>query len=303
MIKSFKSSSKSSFLYFLLALICPLRLSYCIHREIREEALRSHNTQVIGDSRIIIDDAVTERELAALMKIVNSEYTLSKQKNLTSFSDLGTPYKATVVNLPPLVAKKVRSNSHNPYSKKNNPVDSKSHFSLQKDSEIELMSLMMRIVDYAEAFFNKTIFMKSAALFARRKIIIEKRYGEMSSASLNHAAGWLVPIHTDACNFLVDKWTCDPHPSPEEIKTDYGKDISVVLFLNDLSDDGGGEFVFIDRTEKNRKSKSSISSDRSLISLQPKSEIQPPPRHSIRRALSRQSHSAAVTKSVSVTSE
>ena len=211
-----------------------------------DDLIRDYDTKVLKDGRIIIDAAITEKELATLMKVINNEPKLSKQKNLTSVDEGGNIFYATVVDLPPLI----KLNYQYIRNQNQNHINSQDKNTLLKSSTDYLsISLMVRVLTQAEAFFNRSLFLKSASVFARRKTIINNR--DFSSPdTLNHAAGFLVPIHTDGCNLsfnTIDSiWQCEPNTTPQSIRYYKGKDISIVIFLNELSDDGGGEFVFVD---------------------------------------------------------
>lgn len=240
-------------LFWLNILFCVLILSRSdvkIKHDSYKELLRDYDCEVLGDGRIVIDDAITTKELAALMKIVHSEPTLSKQKELTTVNDRGIIDKYKHVELDPYVHKHL-VDIENQYKDSSS---STSHTSLKskalKSSETDLMSMLVRVVSHAEAFFNKTIFVRSAAIFARRKIVIDEHRGESSPEKLNNASGWLVAVHTDGCTFSFNHWDCEPFETPEVATYFKGKDISVVVFLNEVSEDGGGEFVFLDPLER-----------------------------------------------------
>lgn len=269
------------------------------------ELLRDYETKILKDGRIVIDDAITEKELAGLMKVVNSEYTLYKQENLSTVNDAGNVFKATVMDLPPLVGKPLDSMGHHKHE------DKHEKNSILKGTNHDLMSVMLRVVNHAEAFFNQTVFMKSAAIFARRQIVVDDSR-EISPKGLNHAAGWLVPVHTDGCIFAETDWSCEAQSTPQAIEYYKGKDISVVIFLNDLSEKGGGELVFVDPLKKpsisqrdhHRRLGDEYSYEKRSL-RRTASSIPPPDRQSIRRALSSQSvdGDAEVTKSVTILSE
>lgn len=167
---------------------------------------------------------------------------------------------------------------------------------------------MVRVVTHADAFFNQTLFIKSAAVFARKKISIDN-LASASPKSLNHTAGWLVPVHTDGCNFDSRNWKCDSKTTSESIEFYRAKHVSVVIFLNELSTEGGGEFVFIDPLKSTHTEDSGMSTNSAYVTTNPNptyrklsnkhkdrhdplstldNSIALPPRHLVRRALSHQ---------------
>lgn len=117
------------------------------------------------------------------------------------------------------------------------------------------IQIQSTIIDYAEAFFQRRYKIKTASVFKRDRLNIENitysetiRRGEESDDELNVANGWLVALHCDNC-VLSNDWDCDTTLdswSTEEQDDFTRRDISVVIFLNDLPEAAGGEFVFVD---------------------------------------------------------
>ena len=237
-------------------------------------------------------------------------------------NDIGNIFYATLVGLPPVIT------AHYSYMKHQIQVTGRQNTDFLKSSKNDLMSLMVRVMSQAEAFFNKSLLLYSVALFARRKIVTSIE-DYRSPKSLNHAAGWLVPLHTDGCSLNLNSWDCEPNTSHEFIQHYKGKHVSIVIFLNELSEDGGGEFVFVDPIKEERPY-SNIPDEVTDIDFETGEEekdrqrnlrkwahenkkqqyrlsaanVPPPSRDQIRRSLSQSSsrkhHTAGVTKSVSV---
>jgi hypothetical protein len=54
----------------------------------------------------------------------------------------------------------------------------------------------------------------------------------------------------DGCKFREDKWACDNKFTEKEAVDFSTRNVSVVMFLNGLEEDSGGEFVFVDAPGK-----------------------------------------------------
>lgn len=249
-----------------------------------ENSLLITNHLSITKDRLIIDDAITERQLKVLLDYINLDPVL-EQKNPTSKGFFGDLAKYSYKDMSDIHNKLEEAIRQKPQENRS----SKSHL-----KEIlfwkEMIAIELQIIDFAESFFRIRLSKKSSAIFARKRIKVDIP-AEMSPDKLNNEEGWVVGIHADSCTFDSGTWKCSPPHDEEERMELSTRHVSIVMFLNELSDSAGGELVFLDPLQGKHKSKnghftrgSASVSDHSKIS-NVSSQPTPPSRESIRRAL------------------
>jgi len=206
---------------------------------------------VLPGHRLIIDNLISLRELKILMDyslaeqaLQQPEYDLLQQAyqyyGVIDFIDTKGSIDEYIIkqhNLP---------NISNPHF---HPMNNTAVNTIEKMRELmkTVISVQMRIIEYAEAFFKCRFLIKTGSIFQRKRIIVkDTRY--KSPLKLNQAEGWLVPVHADNCK-LNEVLECGDISSITE-KEKKSRDVSVIAFLNELPENMGGEFTFIDADKR-----------------------------------------------------
>lgn len=315
-------SATTLLLHILLAWL--LLSNILLGKVLLETDIEESTHVVLPHNRLIVDNLISSQELKILMEYSLEEQELQKpqydrfRKAYQTFSV--SDFRDIITVIDDYFLSKLTHQSHSDNNK-----ESGFPFRLRNNTAINTITKMrtfmktaiavqMRIVDYAETFFNRRFKIKSGSIFLRKQInddyIIYR-----SPEELNQADGWLVPIHADNC-MTDDLLECDKvHPTREE-KIDFiTRDVSVIAFLNELPDDSGGEFTFIDAdrrvlhelkkkreqeqrgpmySEHHRKTLRSMSQESASYTNNNNKHsadlIPPPSRESIRRALSNAIH-------------
>lgn len=174
-----------------------------------ENSLLITNHLSITKDRLIIDDAITERQLKVLLDYINLDPVL-EQKNPTSKGFFGDLAKYSYKDMSDIHNKLEEAIRQKPQENRS----SKSHL-----KEIlfwkEMIAIELQIIDFAESFFRIRLSKKSSAIFARKRIKVDIP-AEMSPDKLNNEEGWVVGIHADSCTFDSGTWKCSPPHDEEE---------------------------------------------------------------------------------------
>lgn len=207
-----------------------------------DNILEKSDHEVLNDDRVVIDAAISPSHVESMMEIVRKSPMLMKKNPVHKYSNVEVAQhefrSAGDVKLE--LQAKVKSLKF----PKNTNISISKTIRIQED----FMNIEPLIIDYAEAFYKKKFKVFTSVLFVRTHLP-QKVIPEHSPIEVNNAAGWLVQTHVDGCLFSPADWTCSMYGF-SHIATDYiYRDVSAVLFLNDLKEDGG-EFVFIDPSDR-----------------------------------------------------
>lgn len=239
----------------------------------------------ITRERLVIDDAISEKQLKVLDEFMNRDPVLESE-NPTTISYSGGLAKYSYKDMSDIYHYLHEATHKVPKTGRS----SKSHL-----KEVlfwkEMVAIELRIIDYAESFFRVRLLKKSSAIFVRKRIKVDIP-SEVSPSEVNGEEGWVVGIHADSCTFDSASWTCSPPRDDKEREELTTRHVSVVMFLNELSDDAGGELVFLDPLQQSTEDESSHSSRNTLSKTARETVgsdvIKPPSRDSIRRELRRE---------------
>ena len=207
-----------------------------------ENILENSDHEVLNNHRVVIDAAISVDQVKSIMEIVNKSPSLLVKNPRHRYS------KEEVALHEFRNANDIKAELGEIVHKIKFP----KNVNLNRSKTIRLQEDFFRIepliVDYAEAFYKKKFKIFTSVLFVRTHVrkdwIVEE-----SPEEVNQGEGWLVQTHVDGCLLYPETWTCSVYGF-SHIATDYiYRDVSAVLFLNDLQEDGG-EFVFIDPTDR-----------------------------------------------------
>lgn len=224
-------------------------LSLLYSGDVKINILENADYIALSDSRILIDDAISQAQLHSILEIIRTQPRLITNVTNTQEGPLVGHYtheetrdifRSTSTKIADDKMKQVSSSSSKKYSSSTN---------LKKATHVShLIQVQTQIVDYAEAFFRKRLSIHSSLIFSRTRAQLTDAW-EQSPSGLNDGNGWLVPIHVDSCSFEQHLWSCITLTDPATLVEHSIRDVSVVLFLDDVSE--GGEFVFVDQLYKN----------------------------------------------------
>jgi hypothetical protein len=214
-----------------------------IVENVENSLLLSDHLQITKD-RIVVDNAISVKQLKVLIDFVYHRAPIL-DPDATTKGYSGENAKYNYKDMGGVVSQKF---SEAIPRLRNIPSEgqSKSHHLKEFLFWKEMVAIELQIIDYAESFFRVRLSKKSSAIFVRKRIKLDTP-DENSPAEVNNAEGWLVSSHVDSCPFNSGSWSCNPHRDAAEKEEMTTRHVSVVLFLNELSDEeAGGELVFMD---------------------------------------------------------
>lgn len=204
--------------------------------ELQDNIDMSTNFIKIHSDRIIIDEAITHHQLEQIMKYLHFQEEVKNNSISISLNNAGD--KQCDKGYDP--AKPLRPD----YQEKYNFFSDETEYMKYSNTLIEID---LAVMNYCTHFFGKP--MDSTYLSGENRVRRTSIQFRTPNSECRIDTGWVLAPHIDACeHFDEESWSCTTSLSSNEKSP---REISAILFLNDLLPEEAGELMFIDSLTHN----------------------------------------------------